>query len=126
MRALAQRSAEAAKEIKGLILASAEEVTKGVDLVNTSGTAFERIQSQIAAIDSGIAEIADHASSQSSRLRDFNVSLHELDESAHSNAAMSTQAVAACESLNAQCQRLAQTASSFRTSLNEPARRRAA
>ena len=107
VRALAQRSADAAREIKGLILASGGEVTAGVDLVKRTGEAFARIKSQIGAVGEGVTEIARHAGAQSERLQAFDGALKGFDASAQHNIAISKDTTAAGHALNAECQRLA-------------------
>jgi len=68
VRALAQRSAEAAKEIKGLILASSTQVENGVKLVNETGKSLERIMGQVSEITTIVAQIAAGAKEQRSGL----------------------------------------------------------
>ena len=113
VRALAQRSAEAAKQIKGLIHASAEEVVNGVDLVKRAGEAFERIKRQITTIDNGIATIAEHAVDQSKMLKQFNSALVEIDQSAQQNATIAEETSAAGSSLDSECGRLRELVSCF-------------
>ena len=113
VRALAQRSAEAAREIKGLILASANEVVHGVDLVRRAGDAFDRIKTQIATLDDGMASIAGHAIDQSKMLKQFNLALTEIDQSAQQNAAIAEETSASGQTLSAQCGRLRQLVDCF-------------
>ena len=120
VRALAQRSAAAAKEIKDLITNSASEVITGVDLVKRAGDAFERIKAQIGVIDSGIAAVAGYSIDQSRMLKQFNMALSEIDQSAHQNAAMSEETAAASRSLSMECERLASLVSRFRLAGGEP------
>ncbi len=123
VRALAQRSADAAREIKALILKSAEEVSTGVDLVTRAGASFERIKAQIGSIDGGIGAIASHAITQTKLLKEFNVALSELDQSAQQNAAVSEETTAASHSLSSECARLTAAVERFRfaASREEPA-----
>jgi len=114
VRALAQRSADAAKEIKGLITQAAGEVVHGVALVNESGHAFDRVNSRISFIDGGIAEIAVQAVDQSNTLKQVNLALTEIDQATQLNAAMAEEATAACQSLSHECLRLMQMAQKFR------------
>ena len=114
VRALAQRSAEAAKEIKGLITQSASEVARGVELVKATGSAFDRIKGHVAVVDSGIADIAGQAVEQSDALKQVNVAIAEIEQATQDNAAMSEEATSACRSLSAECERLAQMVSKFR------------
>ena len=114
VRALAQRSADAAREIKDLILASAAEVGNGVDLVKRAGAAFEGIKSQIGVIDGGIADIAGHAVDQSRMLKQFNLALTEIDQSAQQNIAISEETTAASHELSHECERLSAIVGRFR------------
>ena len=113
VRALAQRSAEAARETKTLIQTSANEVVTGVDLVKRAGDAFERIKSQITVIDNGIASIAEHAIDQSKMLKQFNTALTEIDQSAQQNATIAEETSAAGSSLDAECGRLRELVDCF-------------
>jgi len=113
VRALAHRSADAAKEIKNLISISTREVVDGVKLVGETGRAFERINSQISIIDGGILEIAGRAVEQSITLKKVNMSVGELDQSTQQNAAMAEQATAACQSLIQQTSNLERMVSQF-------------
>ena len=99
VRTLAQRSTEAAKEIKGLISKSASDVSKGVDLVSATGEAFARIKNQIAIIDHGIAEIAGRSVDQSTTIKQVNLAISEIDQATQQNASMAEEATAACHSL---------------------------
>jgi hypothetical protein len=76
VRALAQRSAEAAKEIKGLISASAAQVAQGVDLVGATGKALARIVEHVAEIDKVVSGIAGSAQEQSTALHQVNAATH--------------------------------------------------
>jgi methyl-accepting chemotaxis protein len=114
VRALAQRSAEAAKEIKALIAQAAGDVVHGVALVNESGSAFDRVHARISYIDGGIAEIAVQAVDQTSTLKQVNLALTEIDQATQLNAAMAEEATAACQSLSHECLRLMQMARKFR------------
>jgi methyl-accepting chemotaxis protein len=116
VRALAQRSADAAKEIKALVAHSADEVATGVDLVKATGTAFDRIKTQVSIIDGGIADIAGQAVDQSNTLRKVNMALMEIDQTTQHNASMAEEATAACRSLVDQCVHLAQMVGKFRIS----------
>ena len=113
VRALAQRSAEAAKEIKGLILRSSEEVNNGAGHVHATGKAIERIMSQISIIDGGIANIAGQALDQAVTLKQVNTSVGEIDQMTQKNAAMAEQATAACQLLAQEGGNLARLVSQF-------------
>jgi methyl-accepting chemotaxis protein len=102
VRALAQRSADAARQIKTLISSSSAEVGNGVRLVNETGECFDRINEQVSIIDGGFAEIAEQAVNQSTALKEVNRAFSELDQTTQQNAAMAEQATAACETLQRQ------------------------
>jgi methyl-accepting chemotaxis protein len=114
VRALAQRSAAAAKEIKGLVSASEGEVANGVDLVKATGVAFDKIRTQIGVIDGGIADIAGQAVDQSQSLKQVNLALTEIDQGTQMNAAMAEQATAACRSLTHEVDALNEQIGTFR------------
>ena len=99
VRALAQRSAEAAKEIKGLISASNHHVEQGVDLVRQTGEALERIVVQVARIDGIVDEIAASAQDQATSLDEVNVAVGQMDQVTQQNAAMVEESTAASHTL---------------------------
>ena len=79
MRALAQRSAGAAKEIKGLISTSATQVGEGVQLVAETGSRLGRIEQKVAEIDKVVAEIAVSAHEQAAGLRQISAAMAQMD-----------------------------------------------
>ena len=99
VRALAQRSAEAAKEIKTLISASSRQVGEGVQLVGDTGEALKRIGGQIERVTSITVEIVASSQEQSSGLKQVNVAVAEMDQVTQQNAAMVEEATAASHSL---------------------------
>ena len=99
VRALAQRSAEAAKEIKALISSSSGHVGRGVTLVRETGAALTRILGQVTQINGTVGEIAASAQEQSSGLAQVNTAVNQLDQVTQQNAAMVEQATAASHSL---------------------------
>ncbi len=99
VRALAQRSAEAAKEIKALISASEQQVSAGVDLVGQTGAALRRIVDQVVSIDERIREIAASAQEQATGLHQVNSAINQMDQVVQQNAAMVEEATAATQSL---------------------------
>ncbi|HET6375577.1 MAG TPA: methyl-accepting chemotaxis protein, partial [Methylocella sp.] len=113
VRALAQRSAEAAKEIKGLISASTAQVTQGVELVGATGKALGRIVAQVAEIDSVVTKIALSAQEQASALHQVNTALNQMDQVTQQNAAMVEQTTAAAHSLDQQSEELARLIGRF-------------
>ena len=116
VRALAQRSAEAAKEIKRLVSTSRDDVVNGVTLVKPAGAAFDSIQENISLIDTGIADISGVALDQSTALKDVSGALSELDQTTQHTASVAEETNAACQSLAIECGRLTAMAGKFRTS----------
>jgi methyl-accepting chemotaxis protein len=113
VRALAQRSAEAAKEIKSLISASTQQVDQGVNLVAETGKALERIVAQVADINHVVSEIASSAHEQATGLREVNVAVNQMDQVTQQNAAMVEQTTAAAYSLNQETEKLTELVSRF-------------
>jgi methyl-accepting chemotaxis protein len=99
VRALAQRSSEAAKEIKGLISASGEHVGAGVKLVAESGTALRQIVEQVQQINVLVDEMAAAAEQQSSGIEQVNAAVAQMDQVTQQNAAMVEQSTAASRNL---------------------------
>jgi methyl-accepting chemotaxis protein len=115
VRALAQRSSEAAKEIKSLITDSAKQVKKGVVLVGEAGNVLQGIVSGVQNISTLISGIAASASAQSSGLKEINIGVSQLDEVTQQNAAMVQMASSASENLTNQARHLEDLVSGFRT-----------
>jgi methyl-accepting chemotaxis protein len=114
VRALAQRSAEAAKEIKELITASNVEVQTGVKLVAETGKSLERIMTQVSEINGVIAEIAAGAQQQASGLAEINTAINEMDKVTQQNAAMVEESTAASHSLSHETAQLSDLIGQFR------------
>jgi methyl-accepting chemotaxis protein len=114
VRALAQRSAEAAKEIKGLISASTGEVGEGVKFVGETGEALARIIGKVGEINTLIAEIATGAEEQSTSLHEVNAAVNQMDEAVQQNAAMVEESTAASRSLMSEAAKLAALVVQFR------------
>lgn len=115
VRALAQRSAEAASDIKNLISTSTGHVDEGVTLVGETGTLLEGIVEQIGAVTSQVDDIASMASTQASNLDQVNTSVETMDQMTQRNAAMVEETTAAARSLSDEAARLQQMVSQFRT-----------
>jgi methyl-accepting chemotaxis protein len=115
VRALAQRSADAAKEIKTLILNSGAQVESGVKLVNATGHALERIVAQVARLSRLVSEIAASAQEQSSALAEVNTAVNQMDQVTQQNAAMVEQTSAASHNLSSEADALVRLVSQFRT-----------
>ncbi len=114
VRALAQRSAEAAKEIKGLIAASRSQVERGVDLVGRTGTALDAIVAQVSDIASAVAEIAASAQEQASNLDQVNGAINQMDQVTQQNAAMVEESTAASHGLAREADELMRLIGGFR------------
>jgi methyl-accepting chemotaxis protein len=106
VRALAQRSAEAAKEIKGLISASTAQVGQGVSLVAETGSSLERIVTQVTTINTAVTDIAASAQEQATGLQQVNSAINQMDQVTQQNAAMAEEATAASRSLAQESQQL--------------------
>ena len=115
VRALAQRSAEAAKEIKTLIAESGRQVEAGVDLVGQTGEALRGIVQTVGAIDVLVDEIAASANEQASALGQVNVAVNQLDQVTQRNTAMVQQSTEATHALRAEAADLSNHVSGFRT-----------
>ncbi|SEC67923.1 methyl-accepting chemotaxis sensory transducer with Cache sensor [Rhizobiales bacterium GAS191] len=135
VRALAQRSAEAAKEIKALISTSSTQVEQGVDLVGKAGQALERIATQIAEMNTVIADIAVGAREQATGLQQVNTAINQMDQGTQQSAAMAEESTAATHALAQESDELVQLVSQFQLSTQaagkgsakvEPMRARAA
>ncbi|MEJ0096648.1 MAG: methyl-accepting chemotaxis protein [Methylocella sp.] len=113
VRALAQRSAEAAKEIKSLISASTAQVAQGVDLVAETGKALGRIVTQVAEINTVVGAIAASAQEQASGLHQVNTAVNQMDQVTQQNAAMVEQTTAAAHSLGQDSAELARLVGVF-------------
>ncbi|QOT75599.1 methyl-accepting chemotaxis protein [Cupriavidus basilensis] len=114
VRSLAQRSAGAAKEIKGLIGASTSRVESGAELVERSGTTMAEIVNAIARVSDIMNEIAAASAEQSSGIDQVNVAVAQMDEVTQQNAALVEQAAAAAGSLEEQARRLSAAVAVFR------------
>jgi methyl-accepting chemotaxis protein len=99
VRALAQRSAEAAKEIKSLISSSTAEVENGVTLVAETGKSLERILAQVVDINGIIGNIASGAQEQSAGLQQVNTAINDMDRVTQQNAAMVEETTASSHAL---------------------------
>ena len=114
VRNLAQRSAAAAKEIKGLISDSVEKVENGNKLVDQAGRTMEEVVSSIKRVAKIMGDIADASNEQSAGIEQVSLAVSQMDEVTQQNAALVEQAAAAAESLEEQAHQLAQTVAVFR------------
>ena len=114
VRNLAQRSAAAAKEIKGLISDSVEKVETGNKLVDQAGRTMEEVVSSIKRVAKIMGDISDASREQSSGIEQVSLAVSQMDEVTQQNAALVEQAAAAAESLEEQAHNLAQAVSVFK------------
>ena len=116
VRSLAQRSAEAAREIKGLIGASVDKVETGARLVQDAGSTMSEIVASVQRVTDIIGEITAAASEQSAGIGQVNGAIASLDQMTQQNAALVEESAAAAESLREQALRLSQSMQVFRLS----------
>jgi methyl-accepting chemotaxis protein len=114
VRSLAQRSAEAAKEIKGLIGSSVDRVEAGSRLVAEAGQTMSEIVGSVQRVSDIIGEITAASGEQSDGIGQVNVAVNQLDQMTQQNAALVEESAAAAESLKDQATRLAQVVQVFR------------
>ncbi len=116
VRALAQRSAEAAKEIKVLISTSTRQVGDGAQLVGRTGEALQRMVARVGEISVLISEIAASSREQSLGLAQVNTAVNEMDKVTQQNAAMVEQSTAASHALLSESESLGESVRIFQTS----------
>jgi methyl-accepting chemotaxis protein len=121
VRNLAQRSAQAAKEIKTLIKDSVEKVDEGTKLIDESGATLGEIVSSVKKVSDIIAEIALASQEQASGIEQVNKAIAEMDKVTQENAALVEQAAAASQSMDSLSRGLSDQMTYFRTSANDVA-----
>ncbi|WP_297506601.1 methyl-accepting chemotaxis protein [uncultured Caulobacter sp.] len=127
VRALAQRSANAAQEIKTLITVSGDQVAAGVERVGRTREALGRIVARVAEIDAQVKAIAASAHEQATSLREMNTTMGQLDQVVQQNAAMVEETTAAAHALHSESKELVNRVNLFDIGDNTPsAARRAA
>lgn len=114
MRSLAQRSAEAAREIKGLIGASVDKVESGARLVQDAGNTMNEIVASVQRVSDIIGEITAASADQSQGIGQVNQSVMQLDQMTQQNAALVEEAAAAATSLEQQAQTLQSAVATFK------------
>ena len=119
VRALAQRSAEAAKEIKVLVSTSIRQVSEGVALVGQTGAAQQKIVAQVAEITKIVSRIAQSAQEQATGLRQINMAVTELDHATQQNAARTEESTASSHRLASQAEELSHLVARFRVDEEE-------
>jgi methyl-accepting chemotaxis protein len=113
VRSLAQRSADAAKEIKGLISASTQQVGEGVSLVGEAGDALQRIVAHVNEISGLVGEIAASAKEEAQGLSEVNTAVNQMDQVTQQNAAMVEEATAASRMLAEETKELSRLVARF-------------
>lgn len=116
VRALAQRSSDAAKQIKGLIGSSSQQVERGVGLVDKAGAVLTRIVDRISHISTLMTDIASGAEEQSIGLGEINTGVTQLDKVTQQNAAMVEETTAGYHKLNRDAQSLSEMVAKFKLS----------
>ncbi|KAF2988892.1 globin-coupled sensor protein [Methylocystis sp. MJC1] len=115
VRALAQRSADAAKEIKGLIAASNSAVEQGANLVGQTGRALKAIVSQVGDVATVVGTIADGTREQALALSQVTEAINQMDQMTQHNAAMVEETTAATKNMGQETERLAAAVRRFNT-----------
>ncbi|SPJ32655.1 methyl-accepting chemotaxis protein [Kushneria phyllosphaerae] len=114
VRNLANRSAQAATDIKTLITTSSHETVRGAELVNAASQAMGEIVGKVGRVSTVIDELSRATSEQSTGIGQVNQAITQLDDMTQQNAALVEQSAAAAESLSQQAQRLSTTVGAFR------------
>ena len=114
VRSLAGRSADAAKEIKGLITASVERVGQGTALVDRAGVTMAEVVRSIKRVTDIMAEISSASTRQSAGVAQVGEAVSQMDRATQQNAALVEESAAAAESLTGQAQQLVQAVAVFR------------
>ncbi|MCO5153300.1 MULTISPECIES: methyl-accepting chemotaxis protein [unclassified Shinella] len=115
VRELAQRAASAAKDIKGLITKSGDEVSVGVKYVQETGAALSDIESRVVTINDRIHAIATAAREQATGLQEISTAINQMDQVTQHNAAMVEETSAATHKLKGEADGLADLVARFRT-----------
>ncbi|KQT64464.1 MULTISPECIES: globin-coupled sensor protein [unclassified Aureimonas] len=126
VRGLAQRSAEAAKEIKTLISASAAQVGRGVELVSASGRSLEEILAGVSEMNRVVSDIARTAREQSLSLKEVSTAADQMDKVTQQNAAMVEETTAAAQHLASETETLSQLTLRFNLATSARSTRSAA
>ncbi|MBE3637884.1 methyl-accepting chemotaxis protein [Mangrovicoccus algicola] len=116
VRALAQRSSDAAREINALISESGEQVNRGVSLVGEAGETLRRIAASVSEISSHVSDIARSAGEQSVGLGEINTSVSHLDNTTQANTALFQDTLSASQSLTREAVNLGNAVAQFRLS----------
>jgi methyl-accepting chemotaxis protein len=122
VRTLAQRSANAAKDIKALINDSVEKIESGNSLVNKSGETMQDIVNSIKRVNDIMSEIAAASNEQSVGIEEVSTAVSQMDEMTQQNAALVEEAAAAAESMQSQADQLTRNVAQFKLSNNQQSR----
>jgi methyl-accepting chemotaxis protein len=114
VRNLAQRSAQAAREIKDMIADSVQKVDSGSSLVNAAGSSMTEIVAQVRRVNDLIAEISSAAMEQSAGIEQITEAVSQMDRVTQQNSALVEQSAAAADSMKSESTRLAEAVSVFR------------
>ncbi len=123
VRALAQRSSTAAREIKGLISASAQQVEQGVQQVDQARSALNEVVAEVGRISSIVGDISRGASEQAGALHEINIGVTQLDQVTQQNAAMAEESDAASRAVSEEAMSLDQVVGRFSTGPETTGRR---
>jgi methyl-accepting chemotaxis protein len=124
VRALAQRSAAAAREVKALISEAERVVAEGAQRMGLTASAFDRIQRQISHIDKGIFDVSARSIAQTATIKELNLAMLSMDQETQQNAAMAQQATGASQSLQRHCEQLVALVGAFRLAAQSAPRER--
>jgi uncharacterized phage infection (PIP) family protein YhgE len=113
VRSLAQRSSQAAKDIKDLIVSSGGQVKDGVELVNQAGTSLTEIVTSIRRVADIVADIANASAEQAGGIEQVNKALNQMDEVTQQNSALVEENAATAKTLEAQAQAMNERVSVF-------------
>jgi methyl-accepting chemotaxis protein len=113
VRGLAQRSANAAREIKALIVDSVEKVDSGSRLVNQAGATMQEVVASVKRVSDVISEITGASRQQTSGIEQIGQAITQIDQATQQNASLVEEAAAASEALQRQASKLAQLVSVF-------------
>ncbi|WP_174871778.1 methyl-accepting chemotaxis protein [Pectobacterium polaris] len=119
VRSLAQRSAEAAKEIKTLITTSVERVEQGSDLANKAGETMQQVVVAIRQLTDTMAEISSASAEQSTGVDQVGIAVNQMDQTTQQNAALVEESAAAALSLQEQADLLVRAVSVFKVAGNQ-------
>jgi methyl-accepting chemotaxis protein len=126
VRMLAQRSSQAAKDIKHLITGSAGQVRDGVDLVNRAGSSLDEIVNSIKTVAAIVAEIANASAEQAGGIEQINRALGQMDEVVQQNSALVEENAATAKMLEHQARAMSERIATFRVDAAAPASHRIA